>query len=87
MGRLRSKASGAVRRLRRLLPSRPAPAILMYHRVGVESFDPWALAVSPARFEAQLEWLARRRSVLPLAEFAALHRQGRLPRDAAATNL
>jgi len=81
---LRSGASGVVRRLRRLLPRRPEPAILMYHRIGVESFDPWGLAVAPERFAAQLEWLARHRSVLPLAEFAALHREDRLPRNAIA---
>lgn len=84
MRRLRSGASAAVRQLRRLLPRRPEPAILMYHRVGAESFDPWGLAVAPERFAAQLEWLARHRSVVPLAEFAAMHREHRLPRNAVA---
>lgn len=56
----------------------------MYHRIGAESFDPWGLAVAPERFAAQLEWLARHRTVLPLAEFAALHSEQRLPRNAVA---
>jgi peptidoglycan/xylan/chitin deacetylase (PgdA/CDA1 family) len=73
-----------VRRLRRLLPRRPEPAILMYHRIGAETFDPWGLAVAPERFAAQLEWLARNRTILPLAEFAAMHREGRLPANAVA---
>jgi peptidoglycan/xylan/chitin deacetylase (PgdA/CDA1 family) len=81
---LRRGASAVVRRLRRLLPQAPEPAILMYHRIGVESFDPWGLAVAPAHFAQQLEWLARHRTVLPLAEFAAMHREQRLPRDAVA---
>jgi peptidoglycan/xylan/chitin deacetylase (PgdA/CDA1 family) len=82
INRLRSKGSGLIRRLRRLFPRRPQPAILMYHRIAVESFDPWGLAVAPERFAAQLEWLARNRTILPLAEFATMHRENRLPRNA-----
>ncbi|MEO8176315.1 MAG: polysaccharide deacetylase family protein [Sphingomicrobium sp.] len=72
------------RRLRGLRPARPQPAILMYHRIGPESFDPWGLAVSAEHFAEQLNWLAANRTVLPLAEFAALHRQQRLPDKAVA---
>ena len=74
----------ALRRARAWLPLPPRPAILMYHRIARESFDPWGLAVEPARFAAQLEWLARRRSVLPLGEFARVHRAGRLKGNAVA---
>jgi peptidoglycan/xylan/chitin deacetylase (PgdA/CDA1 family) len=56
----------------------------MYHRVVDESFDPWGMAVSPTHFADQAEWLARNRKVLPLAEFAAAHRAGKLPADAVA---
>lgn len=62
----------------------PGPAILMYHRIAEERFDPWALAVSPAHFADHLEWLSRNRTALPLAEFAELNLQGKLPRDAVA---
>ena len=60
----------------------PGPAILMYHRVADESFDPWGLAVSPDNFADQIDWIARNRTVLPLAEFARLHELGSLPRNA-----
>ena len=63
---------------------RSGPTILMYHRLAEESFDPWELAVSPVNFADQLEWLKRNRTILPLAEFAALQEQGRLPPDAIA---
>lgn len=60
------------------------PAILMYHRIAIESFDPWGLAVSPANFARHVGWLAENRSILSLIEFARLHREHRLPRDAVA---
>lgn len=69
---------------RRLLTSARKPAILMYHRIADEDFDPFGMAVSPRNFVAQLDWLKRNRVMLPLAEFARLHRQGRLPDKAAA---
>jgi glycosyltransferase involved in cell wall biosynthesis/peptidoglycan/xylan/chitin deacetylase (PgdA/CDA1 family) len=72
----------AYRRLRPLVA--PGPAILMYHRIADESFDPWALAVSPANFADQLEWIARNRTILPLYEFVELNRLGKLPRNAIA---
>ena len=72
----------AYRRLRPLVA--PGPAILMYHRIADESFDPWALAVSPANFADQLEWIARERTPLPLEEFVELNRKGKLPRKAIA---
>lgn len=69
---------------RRALGRPSGPAILMYHRVNEPGFDPWELAVTPAHFDDQLAWLKRHRTVLPLAEFAERHGQGRLPRDAVA---
>ena len=56
----------------------------MYHRIADESFDPWGLAVSPGHFAEQLDWLAQRRTILPLTEFAARHREQSLPADALA---
>jgi peptidoglycan/xylan/chitin deacetylase (PgdA/CDA1 family) len=56
----------------------------MYHRIATEQVDPWGLAVSPARFVEQVEWLQGHRAVLPLTEFARLLRDGRLPVDAVA---
>ena len=72
----------SIRQLRPFLA--PGPAILMYHRIADESFDPWCLAVSPQNFSEQLDWIARHRTPLPLDEFARLHRQGKLPRDSIA---
>ena len=77
---------GLLRRVAdRLNPPRQAtdgPAILMYHRIADDSFDPWGLAVSPSNFAEQVGWLAANRSILSLVEFAQLHRKDRLPRDA-----
>lgn len=67
-----------------MVPQPTRPAILMYHRIAVETFDPWGLAVSPAHFAEQLQWLAGNRTVLALAEFAARHGDGTLPGDAVA---
>lgn len=75
-------ARAAVQRLRPLVA--PGPAILMYHRIADEGFDPWGLAVSPENFADQLDWIKRNRTALPLAEFIELNRHGRLPRDAIA---
>jgi peptidoglycan/xylan/chitin deacetylase (PgdA/CDA1 family) len=79
-----SMARRVLRRLRRALPRGPRPVVLMYHRIADETFDPWGLAVAPARFDEQVGWLRRHRTVLPLDEFARLHRAGKLPRNAAA---
>ena len=63
---------------------RGVPLILMYHRVAKAAADPWRLAVAPAHFDEHLEFLRRRRLVLPLTEFGRLHRSGRLPANAVA---
>jgi peptidoglycan/xylan/chitin deacetylase (PgdA/CDA1 family) len=73
-----------MRRAARWLPRKPCPAILMYHRIGRETFDPWGLVVEPELFAAQAEWLAGNRTVLPLTEFARLHQERTLPSDAIA---
>lgn len=39
---------------------RRLPLILMYHAVGHVGRDPFRLCVSPARFAAQMDWMARR---------------------------
>ena len=56
----------------------------MYHRIGEEVADPWALSVSPRRFDEQLAWLKRHREVLTLSEFARRQREGALPARALA---
>jgi peptidoglycan/xylan/chitin deacetylase (PgdA/CDA1 family) len=58
-------------------------SILLYHRIADEKFDPFNLAVSPEEFYRQLSKL-RRKTVFPLTEFARLHTQRKLPRDAVA---
>lgn len=60
------------------------PVILMYHRIADETSDPWGLAVSPDKFCGQMSWLAKHRSLFPLAELARLHQLGQLPDDAVA---
>jgi len=56
----------------------------MYHRIACDSFDPWGLVVTPARFEAQLAWLAEHREILRLSDFAARLINNDLPRRAVA---
>ena len=70
--------------VRAVLARGPRPAILMYHRIARERFDPWGLAVTPERFIRQLEWLARNRTVLSLEDFALRHRDCTLPARAVA---
>jgi len=68
----------AVDRLRARRESRTA--ILLYHRVAAAAHDPWGLAVTPANFDAQLEVIQRRSTVLPLSELIAGLQQRKLPR-------
>lgn len=63
---------------------RPAPTILMYHRVAEIAVDPWRLAVPPRHFARQMAVIRRRRSPMPLDELFALARRGRAPADAVA---
>lgn len=75
--------------LRRLFPSdgsrsEVGPTILLYHRIGEDRFDPWAMSISADNFAAQMEWLAQHRSVLPLVDFAEAHQRNALPAGAVA---
>jgi peptidoglycan/xylan/chitin deacetylase (PgdA/CDA1 family) len=78
----------ATRRLgragRRACVLRVRPAVLMYHRIATERVDPWGLAVSPAQFDEQVQWLSHHRTLLPLTEFARLQQEARLPARAVA---
>ena len=64
--------------------SEVGPTILLYHRIGEDRFDPWAMTISADNFAAQMEWPAKHRSVLPLVDFAEAHRRNMLPTDAVA---
>lgn len=83
MSMIRTTLRSAARQVRRLA-ARRGPAILLYHRIADESFDPWGLAVSPAHFSEQVQWLARNRELIPLREFAVAHRQRKLSPHAVA---
>ena len=84
MSTAKARLKAGIRRAARGLPRKPRPAILMYHRICRATFDPWGLAVEQDRFAAQVEWLAGNRTVLPLTNFARLHQERTLPRDAIA---
>src|SRR5436190_15059981 len=62
----------------------PSPAILMYHRIADERFDPWGLAVRKENFAEQLAWLGKHRIPFSLAEMIDLHRRRKLPAKAVA---
>jgi peptidoglycan/xylan/chitin deacetylase (PgdA/CDA1 family) len=72
-----------IRRAGRWVPRKPGPTILMYHRIGLEAFDPWGLVVEADCFAAQLEWLGRNRTMLSLMDFVRLHLERQLPPNAA----
>jgi peptidoglycan/xylan/chitin deacetylase (PgdA/CDA1 family) len=74
----------AHRLYRRLGGRRPAPAILMYHRVAELEQDPWGMAVSPEIFGQQLAYLKRHRTTMPLDQLVEGVRNRNLPRDAVA---
>jgi peptidoglycan/xylan/chitin deacetylase (PgdA/CDA1 family) len=67
-----------------ILPPKPKPLILMYHRVGDEAVDPWGLAVTPAHFEQHMDVLRRTREVVPLTVFVSELLAETLPANAAA---
>jgi peptidoglycan/xylan/chitin deacetylase (PgdA/CDA1 family) len=73
--------------MRRAQLLEPKPVILMYHRIADEPVDPWGLAVSPARFEEQLQVLRRTRYPLPLTDFVRHLQAGTLPPHAVALTL
>jgi len=63
-------------------------AVLMYHRLvpdqGIspddpDRFNPMTATLTVSRFAAQLEWLARRTTVIGLGDLTEIRRQGRTP--------
>ena len=72
------------RAARKLRARRPRPAILVYHRVSSVRHDPWGLAVSPKRFEEQIAYIKRHRTVMSMEEFVGRLRSRTLPSDAVA---
>lgn len=56
---------------------RPHGLILSYHRIAAPSWDPWAVCVSPGRFEQQLTVLSRRADLVPLSVLGSRLRAGR----------
>lgn len=72
------------RLLARLAPRRPAPVILMYHRVAAPARDTWALCVSPDRFRDQLAALRDRRTPVPVTALVDALDEGRAAEDAVA---
>jgi peptidoglycan/xylan/chitin deacetylase (PgdA/CDA1 family) len=51
---------------------RKRAVILMYHQVCERSSDPWQLAVSPERFEEQMDYLSRNFEIVPLDELVLM---------------
>lgn len=82
---MKSRVVKFAKRAARTVIGRPifGRSILMYHRIARADFDPWNLAVTPDEFERQLVAM-RRKTVLPLQEFARLQLANSLPRDALA---
>jgi len=75
----------AVRRVAQRLPARrPRAAVLVYHRVGIGSIDPWQLTVDPEIFAGQMETLARDWSPMSLEELVEGFQMRRLPERAVA---
>jgi peptidoglycan/xylan/chitin deacetylase (PgdA/CDA1 family) len=60
-------------------PSKPAAAVLLYHRVADLPRDTHALAISPSAFRSQVEHLCKSWRVLPLRELAAAAAMGEPP--------
>jgi peptidoglycan/xylan/chitin deacetylase (PgdA/CDA1 family) len=68
----------------RLPERRPRAVVLVYHRVGERSLDPWRLTVDPEIFAGQMETLARDWSPISLAELVQGFQMRRLPERAVA---
>lgn len=63
-----------LKRLHRLLQKKAV--VLMYHRIAEPATDPWLLAVSPARFEQQLQVLCDQYRVISVEELIRQHAHG-----------
>ena len=82
---VRAVRSSAVRHVAQRLPARrPRAAVLVYHRVGTGSIDPWQLTVDPEIFAGQMETLARDWSPMSLEELVEGFQMRRLPERAVA---
>jgi peptidoglycan/xylan/chitin deacetylase (PgdA/CDA1 family) len=68
-----------LRYIRRLFGDRRAPVILMFHRIADPPCDPWALTVSPLRFEEQMRALRAWSIPLSMTEFVRRLEDGTLP--------
>lgn len=77
-----NRVSRAIRRTNAWIGGRAV--VFMYHRVAEPGLDPWQLAVSPSRFEAQVAMIARKYRVVPLSEISTRVRTGRSVRGLAA---
>ncbi len=67
------------RRIRQALNRRPAPVLLMYHRIAEPPYDPWGLSVQPRRFAEQMRALKAFRVPLSMGEFVARLERRTLP--------
>lgn len=74
------KCGHRLRRLIRFLGSRftENSAVLLYHRVAEDEWDPFKLCVSPRRFGAQLDALPQLGKIIEVGEFVRRQREGRL---------
>ena len=59
--------------------------VLMYHRVGAKGADPHRLSISEPTLRAQLDWLRRTCTVMPLEELACSDRPAHSTRPVAIT--
>jgi peptidoglycan/xylan/chitin deacetylase (PgdA/CDA1 family) len=59
--------------------SRPAAAILMYHRIADSTMDPWSLCVTPDHFAEHMELLRTSFCPMSLREFIRRTTDGTLP--------
>lgn len=73
----RLRSSARLQRFRDLW-RKPAPVILMYHRVAELPYDPWGLSVAPAKFAEQLRSLVKARTVVSMDMLAQQLERGEL---------
>ncbi|NJL61360.1 MAG: hypothetical protein HC903_05445 [Methylacidiphilales bacterium] len=52
----------------------PKGLILMYHRIGEPTLDPWSLHVSPKHFQEQMEVLQKLAKPMSLRELSQSHK-------------
>ena len=81
---VRAQKPAVAARTSRPAASKPAAAVLLFHRVADVTHDIHGLAVSPAAFRSQMEQLRESWQVLPLRELAAAAANGEPPDRAVA---